>query len=105
MIRRLFLALPWVVAAGAQSDPLADPRRRIDAADQRLVALLNERAKIVDEVSGIKKAKNLPVSDPRRFQEVLDRAVSYSKGPLPPDSVRHIYQRIVEVMQAWEATR
>src|SRR5215471_6791495 len=74
VIRRLFLALPWVAPARAQSDPLADPRRRIDAVDQRLVALLNERAKIVDEVSRIKKAKNLPVSDPRRFREVVDKA-------------------------------
>jgi len=105
VIRRLFLALPWVAPARAQSDPLADPRRRIDAVDQRLVALLNERAKIVDEVSRIKKAKNLPVSDPRRFQEVLDRAAGYSRGPLPSDAVRRIYQRIVEEMQAWEATR
>jgi len=105
VIRRLFLALPWVAAAQAQSDPLAEARRRIDGVDERLVALLNERAKIVDEVSRIKKAKNLPVSDPHRFQEVLDRAAAHNRGPLPSDSVRQIYQRIVEVMQAWEATR
>ena len=104
MIRRLFLALPWVVAS-AQEDPLAEPRRRIDAVDQRLVALLNERAKIVDEVSRIKKSRNLPVSDPRRFREVVDKAAAYSQGPLPAEAVKHIYERIVEVMQAWEATR
>ncbi len=103
MIRRLFLALPWL--AGAADDPLADARRRIDGVDQRIVALLNERARIVDEVSRIKKARHLPVSDPRRFQEVLDKAAAYGKGPLPADSIKRIYERIVEVMQSWEATR
>jgi chorismate mutase len=105
MFRRLFLALPWVLAARAQPDPLVEARRRIDAVDERLVALLNERAKIVDEISRIKKAKNLPVSDPKRFQQVLEKAVGYSKGPLPPAAVKNIYQRLVEVMQEWEATR
>ena len=105
MFRRLFLALPWLATAQSEDNALADARRRIDAVDQRLVALLNDRARIVDEVSRIKKARHLPVTDPRRFQEVLDKAASYSKGPLPPDAVKRIYERLVEVMQAWEATR
>ena len=105
MFRRLFLALPWAAAAPAQDAALAGARRRIDGVDQRLVAILNERAKIVDEVSRIKKARSLPVSDPRRFQEVLDKAASYSKGPLPGEAVKRIYERLVEVMQDWEATR
>ena len=37
MIRRFFLALPWMAAAAAEEDPLADARRRIDAVDRRLV--------------------------------------------------------------------
>ena len=105
MFRRLFLALPWVGAARGEENTLAAARRRIDSVDQRLVALLNERARIVDDVSRIKKARHLPVNDPRRFQEVLDKAASYSHGPLPPEAVRRIYERLVEVMQAWEATR
>jgi chorismate mutase / prephenate dehydratase len=105
VFRRLFLALPWAAGARAQDQALAEARRRIDAVDQRLVAVLNERARIVDEVSRIKKARKLPVSDPRRFQEVIDKAASYSKGPLPPDAVKRIYARLVEVMQSWEATR
>jgi chorismate mutase/prephenate dehydratase len=103
VIRRLFLALPWIGAAA--QDPLADARRRIDAVDQHLVELLNERARIVDDISRIKKARHLPVVDPRRFQEVLDRAAAYGKGPLPAESIRRIYERIVDVMQSWEATR
>src|SRR4051812_13766281 len=63
MIRRLFLALPWLAAA-AENDPLADARRRIDAVDQRIVSLLNERAAIVDEIAHIKKARHIPVNDP-----------------------------------------
>ena len=50
------------------------------------MATLNERARIVDEVGRIKKARHLPVSDPRRFQEVLDKAAAYGKGPLPADA-------------------
>ena len=105
MIRRLFLALPWLAAAAPEDDPLADVRRRIDAVDRRLVNILNERARIVDEVSRIKKARHLAVSDPRRFQEVVTKAAAYGQGPLPADSIKRIYERIVEVMQSWEATR
>ena len=105
MIRRIFLALPWMAAAAAEDDPLADARRRIDGVDARMVALLNERAAIVDEISRIKKARHLPVTDPRRFQEVVEKAAANGKGPLPADSIRRIYERIVEVMQSWEATR
>jgi chorismate mutase len=104
MIRRLFLALPWMAAA-AETDPLADARRRIDDVDRRIVDLLNERARVVDEISRIKKARHLAVSDPRRFQEVVEKAAAYGKGPLPAESVKHIYQRLVEEMQSWEATR
>jgi|SRR5581483_3298247 len=104
MIRRIFLALPWLAAA-ADDNRLADARSRIDAVDQRLVDLLNERARIVDEISRIKKARHLPVSDPRRFQEVVQKAAAYGKGPLPPASIKRIYERLVEVMQSWEATR
>jgi chorismate mutase/prephenate dehydratase len=104
MIRRLFLALPWMAAAAAEEDPLGDARRRIDAVDRRLVATLNERARIVDEISRIKKARHLPVSDPRRFHEVVEKAAGYGKGPLPANSIKRIYERLVEVMQSWEAT-
>jgi chorismate mutase/prephenate dehydratase len=104
VIRRIFLALPWMAAAAAEQDPLKEARRRIDAVDRRLVAMLNERARIVDEVSRIKKAHHLPVSDPRRFQEVVERAAAYGKGPLPAASIKRIYERLVEVMQTWEAT-
>jgi len=104
VIRRLFLALPWMAAA-AEDDPLADARRRIDGVDARMVALLNERAAIVDEISRIKKARHLAVTDPRRFHEVVEKAAAIGKGPLPADSIRRIYERIVEVMQSWEATR
>ena len=106
MIRRLFLALPWMAtaAAAAEDEPLADARRRIDSVDQRIVTLFNERARIVDEISRIKKSRHLPVSDPRRFQEVVEKAAAYGKGPLPADSIKRIYERLVEVMQSWEAT-
>ena len=94
---------------GATTEPqdpdLADARRRIDSVDQQLVALLNARARIVDEVSRIKKARGIPLADERRFQEVVEKAACYSQGPLPPEAVKQIYQRLVEAMQAWEESR
>jgi len=60
------------VVISTTRDWTADARRRIDSVDQRLVNLLNERARIVEEVGRIKKTRRLPVTDPRRFFDAYE---------------------------------
>ena len=82
---------------------LASCRKQIDDTDQQIVALLNQRARIVAEVGKIKQQAHLPVAAQAREQQVLDHIVQLGgAGPLPPDRLRHIYQTVIQEMRTWE---
>ena len=78
---------------------LAGCRARIDEVDRRLVALLNERTRIVETIGGIKQAAKLPIYEPAREDEVFANAVASNAGPLGPDQVKRIFERIVDEMR------
>jgi chorismate mutase/prephenate dehydratase len=79
-------------------------RQEIDSIDQRLVQLIQERARVVQEVGSIKREAHLPVTDKGREQLVIEKAEELAKaGPLPPEAVGRIYQKLVEEMRNWEA--
>jgi chorismate mutase len=78
-------------------------RKHLDEIDQQIVALLNQRARIVAEVGKIKQEAHLPVADPAREQQILDHIVQLGgAGPLPPDRLRRIYQTVIQEMRTWE---
>lgn len=52
---------------------LGDYRREIDSIDEKIAALLEERMDIVKGISGAKEAQDLPVRDPAREKEKLQR--------------------------------
>jgi len=85
---------------------LAECRTRIDAVDATIVKLLNERAALVERVGAIKAEAGLPVAAPAREQQVLQRAVEIGKaGPLPPQVLKRIYEKILQEMRDWEASQ
>ena len=88
------------------SDPetrLASCRKQIDDTDQQIVALLNQRARIVAEIGKIKREAHLPVAAPTREQQVLDHILQVGgAGPLPPDRLRRIYETVLQEMRTWE---
>jgi chorismate mutase-like protein len=99
------LALGVVGMALGQTDrALARQRAKIDALDARIIALLNERARVVQEVGHIKQQAGLSIVDPKRAEEVLQRIASKNQGPLPNENLRRIYERIVAEMTAFEAS-
>ncbi len=69
-------------------------RDRIDQIDQRIVALLNQRAGVVRAIGEIKKERGLDVVDPRREEQVLARLEVANPGPFPNESLRSIYREI-----------
>ena len=82
--------------AGSQ-ERLTACRQEIDSIDQRLVELIQERARVVQEVGSIKGGAHLPVTDKGREQLVIEKAEELAKaGPLPPEAVGRIYQKLVE---------
>lgn len=82
-------------------------RRRIDELDERLVALLNERAACALEIGRLKPALGLEVYQPEREAEVLHHARACSErtaGPLSGDAITRLFERIIDEARRIERT-
>jgi chorismate mutase/prephenate dehydratase len=77
------------------SEKIRDLRRKIDEIDDRILDLLNERARFVIEVGDIKKAEKLDFHSPGREREILERLTSRNAGPFPQDTLRAVYREIL----------
>ena len=75
---------------------IEDWRNHIDELNGELIALLNKRATFATEIGKLKKELGLPVLDATREQAVLDRVGSMTNGPLSSDSIKRIFQVIME---------
>jgi chorismate mutase/prephenate dehydratase len=80
---------------------LDDPRAQLDALDDEIVRLLDERARIVGDVSRAKREANLPPYDPEREQQVLDR-LSAQAARFPADAVRAVYREVMSASLAMQ---
>ena len=79
---------------------IADWRRKIDEIDRQVVALLNQRAAAAHEIGKLKRATDLPVYEPNRERVIFDNVRAANNGPLPDIELKHIYERIIDVMRA-----
>jgi chorismate mutase / prephenate dehydratase len=70
-------------------------RKEIDVLDSKIIALLNERARIVLKIGEIKKQNQAQVYVPNREQEVYTRIISQNNGPLPNECLRAIYRELM----------
>ena len=84
---------------------LAECRRTIDDIDARIVALLNERTRAVEVIGQIKQEFEMPVYEPRREDEVYRNVAESNHGPLPPDAVKRIFERVVDEMRTLQKMR
>jgi chorismate mutase/prephenate dehydratase len=81
---------------GVPDDELAALRAEIDSIDDRLLALLQQRAEIVEEVGRRKDALSRPtVYDATREQQILARLAARGASPLGPDAVRAIFREVI----------
>ena len=78
-------------------------RIQIDAVDRELLALLNSRAALANEVGEIKRAEGSPVFRPEREAEVIHSLQSSNPGPLKTSSVASIWREIMSACRALEA--
>ena len=77
-------------------DKIEDRRRQIDAIDDELLRLINERARLAIEVGELKLRSETPLCDQGREREVLARAARANPGPLSEQSVARIFQCVVD---------
>ncbi len=80
-------------------DDLARCRESIDRLDLQLLELLNQRTSIVEEIGRVKQELQLAVYEPKREDQVFANVLSHNLGPLPPDAVKRIFERIIDEMR------
>jgi chorismate mutase/prephenate dehydratase len=83
---------------------LAQLRVEIDAVDQQLLALLNQRASLAHEVGEVKKLDGSPVFRPDREAQVIAK-MQAAGGVLKTDGVAAIWREIMSACRALEETQ
>src|SRR3954471_9767073 len=74
---------------------LDDLRKRIDAMDERIVQLLNDRARVVVEIGKLKQQNNEPIYAPDREKAVLQKVRGLNQGPLPNRCLEAVYRELM----------
>ena len=75
---------------------IEDWRQEMDEIDERLVELLNRRASCAIEIGRVKREKGLPFYSPSREAQVLDHVAGAGHGPIEPDAMRRLFERIID---------
>lgn len=86
-----------------QSDALGTLRVKIDQLDQQLLGLLNQRARLAQEVGQIKRAEGSPFFRPDRVAQVIAKITGSNPGPLHNDHVAAIWREIMSACLALES--
>ncbi|MXZ09782.1 MAG: chorismate mutase [Gemmatimonadetes bacterium] len=71
-------------------------REKIDALDDQILELLNERARYALSVGKIKRAEGLPFHVPERETLILNRIRELNSGPLSHEAAQRIFRQIID---------
>ena len=83
------------------ADPTIPPhdlttlRAQIDAVDEQIVRLLNERAQVVVQIGKVKQQSNEPIYAPDREKAVFDKIARLNGGPLPDRCLTAVYRELM----------
>ena len=79
-----------------------DVRKKVDALDQRIVKLLNDRTRLAQHIGGLKQKSGAEIYAPAREKAVLARIRRLNQGPLTAASLQAIYREIMSASLALE---
>ncbi|MEZ0233279.1 MAG: prephenate dehydratase [Methylophilaceae bacterium] len=82
------------------SDTLKQHRDQIDAIDEQLLKLINQRAQLAREIGNLKHGG--PIYRPEREAQVLRRLVEANDGPLSAEAVTAIFRSVMSNCRALE---
>jgi chorismate mutase-like protein len=77
----------------------------IDDVDRRIVDLLNERTRVVEQIGRVKRHSDLPIYEPKREEQVFANITGHNRGPLSPEAVKRIFERIIDEMRSIQRVR
>lgn len=84
---------------------LEEYRVLVDEVDRRIVDLLNERTRVVEDIGRVKREARLPIYEPKREDQVFANVADANVGPLTPEAVRRIFERIIDEMRTIQRLR
>ena len=91
------------MAEPVASAALITLRDQIDGLDRQLLALLNQRARVAEQVGEIKRAEGTPFFRPDRVAQVIDKICGANLGPLKAEHVSAIWREIMSACLALES--
>jgi chorismate mutase-like protein len=80
-------------------------RVQIDDVDRRIVELLNERTRVVEEIGRVKREARLPIYEPKREDQVFRNVTESNNGPLTPEALKRVFERIIDEMRTVQRVR
>ena len=91
------------MAEPVASQALLALRDQIDGLDKQLLELLNQRARVAEQVGEIKRAEGTPFFRPDRVAQVIDKIRAANPGPLKAEHVSAIWREIMSACLALES--
>lgn len=77
-------------------------RNAIDELDIQILELVARRISVVLKIAEYKRARGLPVYDAERERCLIDRLCERSPAPLDRDTVRHVFERLIDESRRME---
>jgi chorismate mutase len=79
-------------------------RGLIDEIDDQLLHQFNQRAELVLKLARKKRSIGKKLFDPERERDIFVRITEENPGPLPPESVVRLFERIIDESRRLERT-
>jgi chorismate mutase/prephenate dehydratase len=77
-------------------------RRRIDEIDLAILERLNQRAEVVRDVGRLKRDREIPVYEPGRERQIVERLRAANPGPFPDAGIEPVFREIVSATRSLE---
>ncbi|MGF2617426.1 3-deoxy-7-phosphoheptulonate synthase [Rossellomorea vietnamensis] len=69
-------------------------RSRVDEINLKLLESINERARLVQEIGGVKERQGMNRFDPVRERDMLNNIIDQNEGPFDNTTIEHIFKEI-----------
>jgi chorismate mutase/prephenate dehydratase len=96
-------AKPAGAEARGRDDALQALRVAIDRVDREILASLNERARLVEQVGARKQQTGASVYQPDRERDLIAALEAANPGPFPSAAIRPVYREILSATRSLEA--
>jgi len=77
-------------------------RKEIDAIDEKIVRLLEERILLARKVGAYKDANGLPILDKKREKDVIESRVDFLSDPAYSESIQEIFKLVMRYSRKYQ---